>query len=168
MTRSPALVPLSHDHHHGLVAAQRLKRGEPAAPGVDLRESVDQLWRAELAPHFEQEERILFPACTGPQLAPMTQRALDDHAAIRQLVVRITEAPAEERGSFVISADLADRTDLPVLTALATDLGKRLERHIRFEERELFPAIQECLLDDRLVQIGEEIKRARGSEAGGS
>ncbi len=38
---------------------------------------------------------------------------------------------------------------------LLRELGERLERHIRFEEPELFPMIEAALPDDELVQLGE-------------
>jgi quercetin dioxygenase-like cupin family protein len=50
--RHPALVPLSHDHHHTLVAARALRRGDP---------SRLQELRAELERHFREEEELVFP-----------------------------------------------------------------------------------------------------------
>ena len=40
------------------------------------------------------------------------------------------------------------------------ELGERLERHIRFEERELFPMIEVALPDDELTQLGDAFARA--------
>jgi hemerythrin-like domain-containing protein len=48
--------------------------------------------------------------------------------------------------------DLEANAD-PDLSGLR-ELGERLERHIRFEERELFPMIEAALPDDELAQLG--------------
>ena len=52
MKRHPALVHLSHNHHHTLVWARRLQRGETA--GFDD-------YRRDLARHFREEEERVFP-----------------------------------------------------------------------------------------------------------
>ena len=54
LKRHPSLIPLSHDHHHGLVLAERLVRGRAANPKSDWPESaVEQGAR--------QRHRILRP-----------------------------------------------------------------------------------------------------------
>lgn len=40
------------------------------------------------------------------------------------------------------------------------ELGERLERHIRFEERELFPMIEAAVPDDELTRLGAAFARA--------
>ena len=78
MKRHPALVHLSHDHHHTLVWARRLKQGE--TDGFDEH-------RRELARHFRDEEQRVFPLlaefCDEPP--DVLVRALVDHARIRAL-----------------------------------------------------------------------------------
>ncbi len=75
MQRHPALVPLSHDHHHTLVAARALKRGDPSRI-LELR--------PELERHFREEEELVFPLLgrldpPPPELA----EACVQHAQIR-------------------------------------------------------------------------------------
>lgn len=70
-----------------------------------------------LLPHFLIEERLLLPALARAGRADLAARALDEHSEIR----------------------LA-RTD----PARLADL---LEAHIRFEERELFPACEALIAD---------------------
>src|SRR4051794_15469317 len=77
MKRHPALVHLSRDHHHTLVWARRLKRGET---GFDA-------YRRGLARHFREEEERVFPLlaefCAEPPA--VLARALVDHTRIRAL-----------------------------------------------------------------------------------
>src|SRR4051794_2610328 len=76
MRRHPALVHLSRDHHHTLVWARRLQRGET--------EGFEE-YRRDLARHFREEEERVFPLlaefCAGPPA--VLGRALVDHARIR-------------------------------------------------------------------------------------
>src|SRR5687768_121192 len=131
MIRHSALIPLSHDHHLGLMAAQRLKRGDTAYKrSSSIEESVAELWRTELADHFEQEERFLFAVETSDEIRAMIRRAIDEHARIRDLVERIG------RGEEV--------------AASARELGTLLDAHIRFEERELFERMQ-TTIDERVL-----------------
>ena len=44
------------------------------------------------------------------------------------------------------------------------ELGDRLERHIRFEERELFPMIEAALPDDELERLGAAFACAEAGE----
>jgi len=76
MKRHPALVHLSRDHHHTLVWARRLRRGETA--GFDG-------YRRELARHFREEEERVFPLLAEFCVEPpdVLARALVDHARIR-------------------------------------------------------------------------------------
>ena len=67
---------LSHDHHHALVEAGRLRRGE-----VD---GFAQFFAVDLARHFRQEEEVVFPllAEVGARPPELTQ-ALLEHQRIR-------------------------------------------------------------------------------------
>ena len=68
MKRHAALVPLSREHHNGLVIAQRLILGRstnPRSPWPSAAQGqVERLLRffqEELQPHFKFEEGQLFP-----------------------------------------------------------------------------------------------------------
>jgi hypothetical protein len=142
MIRHPSLIPLSHDHHLGLVAAQRLKRGDAAyKESPSIEESVAELWRTELDEHFAQEERWLFGLEVEGECRAMIDRALAEHAAMRELIAQIG------RGENVSDA--------------ARALGALLEKHIRFEERELFERLQAEVGEERLGEVGKGIESMR-------
>ena len=66
MKRHPALHPLSHDHHQGLILAQQLKKGAPQYKGMpatleEKKNYTISFYNNELIKHFEDEEKILFP-----------------------------------------------------------------------------------------------------------
>jgi Hemerythrin HHE cation binding domain len=120
MRLSGALTPLSHQHHEGLYVALQLKRARPDTAAEARRAFLDFFERE--AAHFRTEEELLLPAfarhCDPSD--PAVVRVLVEHVDLRR------------RGQ-----DLAVAGHAPDLAELH-DLGERLERHIRHEERELF------------------------------
>jgi hemerythrin-like domain-containing protein len=137
--RDPSLVPLSHDHHHGLVRVFRIRQALLA--GKDLeREAVVtcDFFARDLAPHFRAEEEILVPVLreSGAVGAHALSRLVDEHRTLERLV------PELSRGV----AALRDFADL-------------LERHIRREEREIFPAYELRVLPHRRAEVEAGIRR---------
>ena len=136
MKRSPELTRLSHDHHQALFVAQRLKRAKDASPaGVFLDFMASHGER-----HFYQEESILLPAwfAASPDAdAAMAERVAAEHLALRTHAEQLRNAtpPVEE----------------------LQRLGEALERHVRFEERELFPRIESDLDSASLSALGARL-----------
>jgi hemerythrin-like domain-containing protein len=141
MKRHPALHPLSHDHHQALFVAQRLRRDAPAEAVPRFLE----FWTEHGRRHFQIEEEILFPAwaeAASGYEEEMVVRALRDHHAIRAAARRLAGG-ADDPGEL-------------------RELGERLDAHVRFEEREMFPAIESSLHREALAALAEEIARAEG------
>jgi hemerythrin-like domain-containing protein len=137
MKRTPALAPLSRDHHHALVIAARLRRATPETAAT-LRDAFLDYWERDGNQHFREEEEILLPtyAAHANPYHPLVARVLVDHVEIRAL------------------ADRLQREADPVL-ACVQELGVQLADHVRLEERELFPLIEQALpaaVLDRVLQ----------------
>jgi hemerythrin-like domain-containing protein len=142
MKRHRALAPLSRDHHVALVAAQRLRRATPENAGA-ARTAFLSFWHEHGAQHFRVEEDVLLPAAaawTDPE-AECVVRMLVDHVRIRAAAQRL-ESEVE-----------------PVLESLH-DLGRALERHVRLEEREVFPLIEAAMPEDAAERLVEAVTRA--------
>jgi hemerythrin-like domain-containing protein len=145
MKRSRELKPLSSEHHQALLVAFQLKKaleGHPEAAGAprDLPGLVSLARRFEgqvFAAHAAAEEALL-----GAHLAdPDRIRLAAEHAELRALVAHArTAAPGEQRSALAAFADL-------------------LERHVRWEERELFPYAEAHLDAAALAVIGGELER---------
>jgi hemerythrin-like domain-containing protein len=139
MLRDPSLIPLSHQHQHGLAFCVLVRRSlaadETAANLARLAGHVADLFTVELANHFEIEEQVLFPAC-GP--LPLIAELLADHRALEAVSAQIQAAP---------SAGLLEQF---------CDL---LSTHIRREEQDLFEVLQRQLPRDLLDSLGREIDR---------
>jgi hemerythrin-like domain-containing protein len=125
MKRDRRLHGLSSEHHHGLVLARRVAQGRLDAAAV--RQQFD----GELTHHFRMEEEVLLPALEASGEVALAARTRRDHAELRDLLA------AAERGEPGRLAEFA---------AL-------LERHIRFEEHELFPAAEERLSAEQLDRV---------------
>ena len=122
MKRHPALVPLSHDHHHCLVQAQRLRRAAERIP-AERREAAAAFLRffaRDTRPHFREEEERLFPLLEHQGL----------HALVRTLEVELAAGDVSQE--------------------VMAELARTLEKHIRFEERTLFPLIEQVASNDAL------------------
>ena len=139
MKRSPALAGLSRDHHEALAVALRLKRATDTDASAAKQRLADYLARIG-EDHFDVEEEVL--------LEPLATTA--DGAALGARMV------AEHRRLRTLSADLAEAA-----IARLHELGAELDRHVRFEERELFPHLEHELTPAALAQIGAALA-ARG------
>jgi hemerythrin-like domain-containing protein len=146
--RHPSLILLSHDHHHGLALALRCRKQalgqiKPmGAPG--LRERADeflQFFGGNLIPHFRAEEEILFPALQAvvAESEPIIAQLLREHVQIRAAVPQLEAGVKLGRVLF--------------------DVGDLLERHIRKEERELFPLFEQHAKQLEVERVGDEIKK---------
>lgn len=151
--RDPSLIPLSHDHHHGLVRVfeirQALRRDE------DLLAQIDRtlgFHRDDLTPHFRAEEEAVIPALLAATADAATAAALDrlagEHRRLNEMVAALAEHTE------------GDSPDAPasVAEALAA-FADLLESHIRFEERELFPIYQAHVAADARSQVEATVRR---------
>jgi hemerythrin-like domain-containing protein len=153
MKRSPELRDLSEQHHHGLVAARRLRlAAEGKTPLAEAIAQFQAAWRQEIQAHFQAEEAVLLPAFAGaaPPDDPLIVRTLTEHVALRRAVHELERANEEQQQRLV------------------GEIGRKLEAHIRFEERVLFPAIEAALVGEALAELGRELQeqpQAPGSSA---
>ena len=147
MKRAAELRGLSEDHHHGLVHARRLRRagsGEGSGQAQAAR-SFLEFWRAETGGHFRKEEEVLLPvyAKHGGDLGREPVREMHvQHARLRGLVMRLSDE---------VRAGAAHPETV-------REIGERLEEHIRLEERELFPMIEESLPVEALAEVGARLE----------
>ena len=136
MKRAAELAPLSRDHHVALEHALRLRRASAddaaAVVAAFLAFLVDE-GRA----HFAREEALLAPEVPADR-ADLAERMLDEHEEILRRAAALGTRP--EAGP-------------------ARELGELLSRHVRFEERELFPLLERRLPASRLREIGHDLAR---------
>jgi len=148
--RHSSLVPLSHDHHHGLALALRLRQGDKALLNDgwthDRNEQarrVAKFYDDELRRHFKAEEDVVFPAMLHhvPQSSAMIEILIQQHREIERLVGEIRRIHDA-------------RLELNLVA-----LGELLEKHIRIEERDVFETFQSQVPLDVVERVGEGVKR---------
>lgn len=126
MKRSAVLQPLSREHHTALSLAKACERAAQAGTAEQVGSVCQRVLRAfmnELEPHFQIEERSLLPLLKGAATQMLVERTLADHLQLRALLKDLRQNDADALDSF----------------------GKCLSAHVRFEERELFPALESVL-----------------------
>ena len=158
MKRHVSLVPLSRDHHDGLVLAQRLILGRSTNPRADWPiERAEQVGRllaffeTVLRKHFEAEEAHVFPVAMeqNGEARDVARQLIDEHDDMRARIRAFEEDPTTR------------------LEERLTAFGELLTGHIHKEERVLFERMQAELdaaaLQAIRVRLDEHASAAAGS-----
>ncbi len=142
MKRNEHIILLSRDHHFGLLFCWKIRQG--LKWNVDperIKRYVSYFWDHHLRQHFHEEETVLFILKDDP----WCRRAQEEHRTIEQLVKDIAQPDTN--------------------TTLLQSLTDMVDRHIRYEERELFPYLEQTLTEDQLNLIGKELQRLHSENA---
>ncbi len=138
MKRHPSLIPLSHDHHHALLLAQLLKKDAPQYRDLPtdlegkLKYAFDK-YHNDIIEHFSEEEQVISKTNgASKELDQLNNEILADHIQLRRLFSSLNDNSTVDELDF---------------------LGRILEAHIRKEERQWFPMIQETCTDEMLKEI---------------
>lgn len=130
--RNPAIVRFSRDHHFGLLLVWKIREGfRRSIEAERISLYVTKFFENELVPHFRDEEENLFTRL--PEDDKMRLQAENDHKKLNELIEHLMNNGNDE----IMLSEFADL----------------LEKHIRFEERELFNFIQESLTAAELAEI---------------
>ena len=141
--RHPTLVAFSHDHHHGLVQARRLRGGAQAEVRSVAAAAFLRFFGRETVEHFREEEERLFPLLAeSDQARESLTRALLEHQRLHALVARLRDQ---------VHAGEPE-------PALMAEVACLLEAHIRYEERELFPLIERSVRALQLLPATEPVR----------
>ena len=135
--RHPAIAELSRDHHTGLLLVWKIREGiKKSIEAERIKRYVIYCFDTELEPHFKEEEELLFNKIAKEN--ELRMKAETDHATLRQLAEDMKKGPLS---SYM----------------LIGKFGDSLEKHIRFEERELFNFIQDSFPEIVLLQISSSL-----------
>ena len=134
LKRDKSLVPLSREHHFGLLFCWKLKQGiANGTPLEILQKYVQYFWTNVLKAHCLEEEMILERLLPDDNV--MSARLYEEHQLIQAIIGLI-----------------AKQQNLN--TSLVATLQQDLTDHIRWEERELFPYLQVVADPEELAEIG--------------
>jgi len=143
--RHESLIPLSREHHYGLMLCLRIHRGI-TLHGDDetwVRAKAAQaaeFFATNLVAHFRAEEEALFPAMRDfAGASELLSELISDHRELEQLAARLCA-----RSVARLAEALARFADL-------------LEAHIRKEERELFPLYEKEASAELAAKVGSAV-----------
>ena len=123
MKRSLTLQPLSREHHTALALAKACERAVQSGDEEKINKAcqrVIQVFSDELEPHFQLEEKSFLPLLSNAENRQLEERTLAEHEQLRGLLDDLRQGNMKSLDSF----------------------GKCLVAHVRFEEKELFPALE--------------------------
>lgn len=134
--RSESLMPLSREHHLGLLFCWKLRQGVKfEVPPDRIVPYVLFFFNKFLKDHFTEEEQQVFIYASDE----LAGKAVAEHSNIKSLVQKI-------------ESDKAARTNSDLLA-----LADMVDEHIRFEERVLFPHIETRVSKQELEMIGSHL-----------
>ncbi len=133
--RDKSLVPLSREHHFGLLFCWKIREGLKNGTNLNLmRAYVRYFWENILKEHCEEEEWVLKRLLKTDDT--VRGRLEEEHRLLQTLVELIEDGSPMNKDLFkVLEQDLTD--------------------HIRWEERELFPYLQAVAHSDDLELVGQ-------------
>ncbi|HUL59747.1 MAG TPA: hemerythrin domain-containing protein [Anaeromyxobacteraceae bacterium] len=137
MNLCPELRRLSAEHARWLAEIER----RAAEAGADRAARLLALWNAEIFPHCRAEEDVLLPELARglSEADAAVVFTLGDHVVLRRLARELRAAEGAAKAAAV------------------AELERKLAEHVRFEERTLFPALQETLGCSRLAGLAREL-----------
>jgi len=137
LKRNKNIVQLSKDHHLTLLFCWKIRTGLKLNVETGrIKAFVQYFWQTHMQPHFNEEETILF----APVKDAAVQKAINEHAAIKQQV------------SEIVTLDYIESLQLKILADAIDD-------HVRYEERELFPHLEKILTETQLEHIGKQLQQ---------
>ena len=127
------MVAFSKDHHLGLLFCWKIKEGlKRNVQLYRIKKYVNYFWTHHLQEHFREEERLLFNRVEDK----LCTQAKADHQILINRLNGINYYETEEVGEYGVFAEL-------------------LIKHIRFEEREVFPHLETLLPLALLNEVSE-------------
>jgi hemerythrin-like domain-containing protein len=134
--RNENIAKLSRDHHASLMFCWKLRQGIKFGISTErMVRYVQYFLNQHFLPHFTEEEEILF----APLKDETVQKAIDEHVVILRNTNEIIFSGKENQ-----QKELEDLADL-------------VDGHVRYEERILFPHLEQKLSEAQLEEIGKKI-----------
>ena len=143
LKRSKQLTPLSKEHHEGLLCCWKINQGLANNTSVDrIGSYLLDFYDKHLVRHFEEEEHLIFPLLSSDNSNRLEAEL--HHKMLREMI-----------------ATFRNVTQIPILSLRY--FSEILDRHIRFEERFLFPIIEKEATADALQIAADTLKKETNS-----
>lgn len=139
--RNEHMVTLSHDHHAGLLFCWKIRQGLiNEAPLSKILAYINFFWSQHLKEHFQEEEILLFNRLGDV----LSRQGISEHLMLTRQLEALNHEKSENAAKYASFAE-------------------SLTRHIRFEERILFPFLEKSLPESTLKSVGTYLKEKHPS-----
>lgn len=129
INRNEFLIPLSREHHDGLLLCWKIRIGVKKNIQISrIQAYAEWFYSNYLVTHFEIEEKYVFPILGNGH--DLVKRALAEHRKLKRLFQSLKE----------------DEKNIGLIEEI-------LEGHIRFEERVLFAEIERVASASQLEEV---------------
>ena len=136
--RSEHIIALSRDHHAGLLFCWKIKEGlRKEIPLQKILKYINFFWEQHLKQHFSEEEALLFDRLDDE----LCRQGKLEHLALEAHIGYLNHSGKATKEKYLAFAEL-------------------LNKHIRFEERALFPHLEAVLPAQVLQQAGNVLNAA--------
>ena len=136
--RNAAIVEFSKDHHFALLLVWKIREGlKKSIEFSRITKYVIHFFECDLIPHFKDEEELLYSKLSKDN--KLRIQAETEHENIYLMIDALRKKPDDK--------DLLQK------------FADTLEKHIRFEERELFNYLQENISESDLLEIASSLKQ---------
>ncbi|TZF84036.1 hemerythrin domain-containing protein [Pedobacter sp. BS3] len=131
--RNENILELSREHHYSLLFCWKIRQGVKQQVALErVCRYVNYFWQQHLGEHFRKEEEILFSMVQDEPV----QKAAADHQRIRRQIEALND----------------NCTD-----TLLLQLADEVNEHVRYEERILFPYMEQVLSLSQLEAVGQQL-----------
>lgn len=135
MKRHESIVAFSRQHHFDLLFSWKIKQGLNRQIAAErIVAYLKYFWVHHLQIHFQEEETYLY----NSQKDELCEQAVTQHRQITQLIETTLNTPS----------DLYEKLQ---------KIADKVDAHIRFEERELFPHLEKILSATQLNEINAQL-----------
>ena len=135
--RHESIAEFSRDHHFALLFVWKIRTGlKKAVEPERIKKYIVHFFNTGLKPHFKEEEELLFPLLSEEN--KLRIRAETEHKLMHQIIAEMENSSSD---------------NLPI-----EKFADTLEKHIRFEERELFNYLQSAVSESALSEIALQLK----------
>lgn len=135
--RNAAIAEFSRDHHFALLLVWKIREGiKNFIQPERINKYILHYFETELMPHFKGEEELLYSKIPSDNNLRMQAEA--EHKAIYQMIRDLKQ----------------NQTDKNLLQRFANTM----EKHVRFEERQLFNYLQDNISETELSKIAAALK----------
>ncbi len=122
---------------------------ELSEKGTSNREQKYRTMKEDLIPHLVGEEKALYPKTReDPGMRDMTLESIEEHNAAKTLISQLDSASTAEEDIWVAKMKV---------------IRENVEHHIREEEDELLPVMQQKMSSNELTDLATRYKEAKKS-----